>query len=584
MSLRNVIYYSDDTYPLTDIVNLPYTDVIIVSLYPDDNYNLYGDGGAFTHHLQSDIAALQNAGKNVLISFGGTNSSFLSSAYRYYAQNVDGLVQQIVSFVTTNRFNGVDIDYEDDAGFGENATYDGIEFLSELTSGLYQALAPSGRAIITHAPSTPFWDSTQEYATHGIAPYTRIWQNVGTQIAWINNQFYENSDYDQTAALKVYWYQQVAAITGPQKLLVGELVGDPARYKKDTDEGYIPLDQMINQVIKPLKAQFGSQFGGVTGWEFAQDGQPTYDREGTWANGIGQALSNLFVFHPGSNDPTESKQLWFSVYDQLNTSWQEDTQVLNLAMAGSPSPVLWKDGISVLYQGIDENVGQLWYTFSSDGKYWGPGQQVYNVGISDDPSAVVYNGKLYVFHQGIGENGAGQLWYSVFDGTSWTEDRQIHNLGMSGAPSAVLWQGGITVFHQGANNNGQLWYTYSQDGKYWGNPKTDSQVKGVTMSASPSAVVYNGVLYAFYQGGDSYTGQLWYSTYDGTHWGQRSIQPLGISESPSAVLWQGGISVFHQGANYNGQIWYTFYDGSNWGTDTPVRGPGMSHNPSCVVF
>src|SRR5208282_4919392 len=144
-------------------------------------------------------------------------------------------------------------------------------------------------------------------------------------------------------------------------------------------------------------------------------GQPTYDREGTWANGIGQALSNLFVFHPGSNDPTESKQLWFSVYDQLNTSWQEDTQVLNLAMAGSPSPVLWKDGISVLYQGIDENVGQLWYTFSSDGKYWGPGQQVYNVGISDDPSAVVYNGKLYVFHQGIGENGAGQLWYSVFD-------------------------------------------------------------------------------------------------------------------------------------------------------------------------
>ena len=52
-----------------------------------------------------------------------------------------------------------------------------------------------------------------------------------------------------------------------------------------SDEGFIPLDQMVNNVIAPLKATFGSQFGGVMGWEFA------LDQAGAWANGIGQALN-----------------------------------------------------------------------------------------------------------------------------------------------------------------------------------------------------------------------------------------------------------------------------------------------------
>jgi hypothetical protein len=112
---------------------------------------------------------------------------------------------------------------------------------------------------------------------------------VGNQITWINNQFYDNPGYDQDAPTKVTWYQNVAAIIGAQKLLLGALIGDPALIGT-TDEGYLPLDQMINNVIAPLQAQFGSQFGGVMGWEFADDGPPTYDQGGAWASGVGQAL------------------------------------------------------------------------------------------------------------------------------------------------------------------------------------------------------------------------------------------------------------------------------------------------------
>jgi chitinase len=270
---RNVIYFDSNAnqIPLDGISTLPYTDVIVGFLVPDSSFHLNGVGGAFNEDLQSNIQTLQNAGKNVLISVGG-GGGFPSSAYQHYAQDVNGLVDQIVTFVTTYGFNGVDIDYEDDGGF--TGSYDGVGFLTALTTALAGAL-PSGQNIITHAPQTPYWDPCWNNA-----PYAQIWQQVGNQITWINNQFYNNPPWDATPDLKVQWYQTVAAITGAQKLMVGALIAEVGR-----DEGYLPLDQMVADVILPLQAAFGSQLGGVMGWQFA------FDEAGAWANGIGQALN-----------------------------------------------------------------------------------------------------------------------------------------------------------------------------------------------------------------------------------------------------------------------------------------------------
>ena len=70
---RNVIYFDSNTNPigLAGIANLPYTDVIIGFLIPDNNLQLVGDGPAFDSNLQSNVQALRNAGKNVLIALGG---------------------------------------------------------------------------------------------------------------------------------------------------------------------------------------------------------------------------------------------------------------------------------------------------------------------------------------------------------------------------------------------------------------------------------------------------------------------------------------------------------------------------------
>src|SRR5215472_14042142 len=55
-------------------------------------------------------------------------------------------------------------------------------------------------------------------------------------------------------------------------------------------------------------------------------------------------------------------------------------------------------------------------------------------------------------------------------------------------------------------------------------------------------------LYVFHQGsGDN--GQLWYFSFDGTKWyDDRQVEHVGMTDSPSAIPWAGGISVFTRGS------------------------------------
>jgi chitinase len=175
--------------------------------------------------------------------------------------------------------DGVDIDFEDSDAFTGKAGYDGITFLSELTTGLSQAL-PLG-SIITHAPQTPYWDKNSLYK----AAYYQLHLQVGNSVAWYNNQFYNNPRYDSDDATKVASYLMVAKEIGPTKLLMGVSIDSK-------DEGAISLDNlddMTQNVITPLQAQFpptpqSVEFGGVMTWQFA------FDIGGAWANGIAQTL------------------------------------------------------------------------------------------------------------------------------------------------------------------------------------------------------------------------------------------------------------------------------------------------------
>ncbi|WP_224369537.1 Vps62-related protein [Hyalangium versicolor] len=136
---------------------------------------------------------------------------------------------------------------------------------------------------------------------------------------------------------------------------------------------------------------------------------------------------------------------------------------------------------------------------------------------------------------------------------------------------------GIVAFHQGYHNNGELWRTFT-DGRQW---STDGHVP-LGMSSSPSAVMYRGKLYVFHQGYDD-CGQLWYRTFDGQSWSGDTQLPYGLSESPSAVVYNDKIYLFYQGMNDCGVLWYAIFDGNSWSKDSglPV---GLSASPAAVVF
>jgi hypothetical protein len=92
-----------------------------------------------------------------------------------------------------------------------------------------------------------------------------------------------------------------------------------------------------------------------------------------------------------------------------------------------------------------------------------------------------------VAHQGSEANG--QLWHDALEGPDWAGDAPVPNVGMSDSPSAVVFNGLLYVFHQGDQNDGQLWYA-SFDGEKWAE---DQQVPALGMSASPGAAAWIGV-------------------------------------------------------------------------------------------
>ena len=111
------------------------------------------------------------------------------------------------------------------------------------------------------------------------------------------------------------------------------------------------------------------------------------------------------------------------------------------------------------------------------------------------------------------------------------------------------------------------------------------QVPGVGLTASPSAVVYRDKLYLLHQGSGR-NGQLWYTTSsNSTAWAaDQRIANYGISDSPSGVVFRDKLYIFYQGAGKNGRLMYTFYNGSVWSSEAQVPNVGMSASPSAVVY
>jgi len=281
-----VIYWNADTTNLQTLASSAYTDIMVNFLTVDSSCQF----NAKPRVSPGDLQALHDAGKTVLVSFGGSNVK--SAAYKACAGNVPGLVDQIANFVTSNGFDGVDIDFEDSGALKGAAGYDGVQFLIDLTNGLYSKL-PQEHNIITHAPQTAYWFDSYKQA------YVRIWQQTNNHIAWFNNQTYNNclnkGNMDCHAADKIQNYNFIAGHVPATKLVMGV----PVSYcgttdlsgKNCTGDGFIPLESKdgdnMTSLIHQLQQTYPNHFGGIMGWNYLLDMR---DNSGQWGWGVYQEL------------------------------------------------------------------------------------------------------------------------------------------------------------------------------------------------------------------------------------------------------------------------------------------------------
>jgi len=267
-----LISYISATDGNTDWANpdSPYTHYIlsfIVQTTPDSDptANLITAGGWTDGTLNFNdnngiVDTIHNAGKKAMIAYGGATMDW--NYYHLYVGKEAQLAQKLAQVVRDNNLDGIDIDWEDTAAFTlPTVTYNGRQFLIDLTTELRNEL-PAGQYEISHAPQPPYLDASQG----SISGYSDVMAAVGEKIDFLNMQYYNNTPSDPAGVVQHYTNAINSGLLTPEQLVVGKPVTP-----QNAGSGYIPVEDIRDDIVTPLVDTYGSRFGGVFNWEFKSD-------------------------------------------------------------------------------------------------------------------------------------------------------------------------------------------------------------------------------------------------------------------------------------------------------------------------
>jgi hypothetical protein len=184
---------------------------------------------------------------------------------------------------------------------------------------------------------------------------------------------------------------------------------------------------------------------------------------------------------------------------------------------------------------------------------------------------------LMVMHQSGGNTGG--LWFETRDCSTWNDAERLSFVTLSESPSPVVFRDQFHVFHQGGNNNKELWRQAFDGISNW----TANKVTNVLLTGSPAAIVYLDKLHVFHQGGGG--GDLWHlTTSDLLSWADVPLH-AGISDSPSVAIFRNQLYLFHRSGGNSNELWRMIYEGSTWvAGDQKIPNVAMSGSPTAVTF
>ena len=272
---RYIVYYNSKATPLSKAAEADYTHVMLSFLTVPEG----GGSGRLTLTVAptlvdqlADIAALKQAGKTVMASFGG--GAMTEKSWARVAGREAELGNLLAGFVKLHRLDGVGIDFEISEALHREAAhrpFDGRALLIALTRALRTAL-PKG-ALISHAPQPPYLDPRWEGG-----PYLDVLRAVGPQIDWLAIQYYNNLGYDGPASVHVVGTEKKPFVTSLAGLAAGvsgvrwpvekTVVGKPI-YRDDASSGHLPPARVRKEILEPLRQRYGTGFGGLMGWQFS---------------------------------------------------------------------------------------------------------------------------------------------------------------------------------------------------------------------------------------------------------------------------------------------------------------------------
>ena len=333
---------ANDTADLTDLIDSPYTTFIDGFLQPTTSSTATNPGLVFdTLKNPNDPASsmtldanrvaafnqVEDAGKNVLLSFGGdlglngpsyktfytagtasnghaysmddatkTLASVLAayvtgaSTYLNYTLATNGQSVPITTYNhsggTFNGFKGIDLDFEESTAFTSTGTYNGATFVSQLTLDLRSQLG--GNYLITQSPQITYLDSNftkpgGSYAATG--GYQAILASgAGAATSWLNVQIYNNSvdDGNNTVSGVVAAFEKL--VTDNPSISTSKFVLTlPIRAGDANDNVFTSaqITQIVSQINSFLHSRGDGSLAGIAGFQLYNSGvdQSTADAQ-----------------------------------------------------------------------------------------------------------------------------------------------------------------------------------------------------------------------------------------------------------------------------------------------------------------
>lgn len=289
------------------------------------------------------------------------------------------------------------------------------------------------------------------------------------------------------------------------------------------------------------------------------------------------AATPLWLFYPGTNASSSSgNALLYTIFNGV--SWTPEAQVPNTIATQNPGLIVTGDTLYCYHMEPTTN-DPLVYNALVAGS-WQADTPVTTSPLASGPSLCSYNGDTYCVYSGsYGACSYGNaLLYNILEGSNWVGQAQVPVTNTSLTPSAIVFNNLIYCFHQGNTNNGQLWYNIF-NGTSW---QGDKQITASTLVSGVSACLFNGSIYCFYSNS---AGALCYNTFTNGAWkGEATVPSTSSTQSPAAIVFNNQIYCFHCGATGSNQLRYNVFDGTSWLGDQVVATSPPSSGPGVVLY